>query len=104
MMPNAPLHYFSICPSFLRSEVPNVEVIRRAWPLFVIRNFKNGGSPRCCPVLCGLRDRCIAAMLATRWPSARIASAKVELNHRRQACAVLADTGIRAARNGRASG
>jgi hypothetical protein len=25
-----------------------------------------GGSPRCCPVLCGLRDRCIAAMLATR--------------------------------------
>ncbi len=27
---------------------------------------KNGGSPRCCPVLCGLRDRCIAAMLATR--------------------------------------
>lgn len=26
----------------------------------------NGGSPRCCPVLCGLRDRCIAAMLATR--------------------------------------
>jgi hypothetical protein len=27
---------------------------------------KAGGSPRCCPVLCGLRDRCIAAMLATR--------------------------------------
>ncbi len=27
---------------------------------------KNGGSPRCRPVLCGLRDRCIAAMLATR--------------------------------------
>src|SRR5947207_2495506 len=27
---------------------------------------RNGGSPRCCPVLCGLRDRCIAAMLATR--------------------------------------
>src|SRR5207249_3193848 len=26
----------------------------------------NGGSPRCCPVLCGLRDRCIAAMLSTR--------------------------------------
>jgi len=26
---------------------------------------KAGGSPRCCPVLCGLRDRCIAAMLAT---------------------------------------
>src|SRR6185503_290136 len=29
---------------------------------------RNGGSPRCCPVLCGLRDRCIAAMLATRTP------------------------------------
>src|SRR5712664_1920547 len=27
---------------------------------------RNGGSPRCCPVLCGLRDRCIAAMLATQ--------------------------------------
>ena len=27
---------------------------------------KAGGSPRCCPVLCGLRDRCIAAMLATQ--------------------------------------
>ena len=25
-----------------------------------------GESPRCCPVLRGLRDRCIAAMLATR--------------------------------------
>jgi hypothetical protein len=29
-------------------------------------SFKDGGSPRCCPVLCGLRDRCIAAMLATQ--------------------------------------
>ena len=28
--------------------------------------LKNGGLPRCCPVLCGLRGRCIAAMLATR--------------------------------------
>ena len=28
--------------------------------------FEIGESPRCCPVLCGLRDRCIAAMLATR--------------------------------------
>ena len=27
---------------------------------------ENGGPPRCCPVLCGLRDRGIAAMLATR--------------------------------------
>ena len=29
-------------------------------------NQDNGGLPRCCPVLCGLRDRCIAAMLAAR--------------------------------------
>ena len=27
---------------------------------------QSGESPRCCPVLCGLRDRCIAAMLATQ--------------------------------------
>jgi hypothetical protein len=46
MMPNAPLHYFSICSSFLRSKILNIEVIRRAWPLFVIRNLKNGRSPR----------------------------------------------------------
>src|SRR5207237_6319973 len=32
---------------------------------------RNGGSPRCCPVLCGLRDRCIAAMLATRMNATR---------------------------------
>ena len=29
-------------------------------------HFEIGESPRCCPVLRGLRDRCIAAMLATR--------------------------------------
>ena len=58
------------------------------------------GSPRCCPVLCGLRDRCIAAMLATR----NKRDAKAELNHRNQACEVLADTGIRVARNGRCVG
>ena len=55
---------------------------------------RNGGSPRCCPVLCGLRDRCIAAMLATR----NRRDAKAELNHRNQACEVLADTGIRVAK------
>ena len=59
-----------------------------------------GESPRCCPVLCGLRDRCIAAMLATR----KRRDTKAELNRRSQACEVLADTGIRVARNGRASG
>src|ERR1051325_2844064 len=55
---------------------------------------RNGGSPRCCPVLCGLRDRCIAASLATR----NKRDAKAELNRRDQACEVLADTGIRVAR------
>ena len=30
------------------------------------RRLENGGSPRCCPVLCGLRDRCITAMLTTQ--------------------------------------
>ena len=51
---------------------------------------RNGGSPRCCPVLCGLRDRCIAAMLATR----NRRDAKAELNRRSQACEVLTDTGL----------
>ena len=37
---------------------------RRAGPVQLPN--ENGGSPRCCPVLCGLRIRCIAAMLATR--------------------------------------
>src|SRR2546423_14060042 len=55
---------------------------------------KAGGSPRCCPVLCGLRDRCIAAMLATR----KRRDTKAELNRRNQACEVLIDTGIRVAR------
>ena len=36
---------------------------RRACP---VQLPDSGGSPRCRPVLCGLRDRCIAAMLATR--------------------------------------
>lgn len=39
----------------------------RKWPAKPkLGRAKAGGSPRCCPVLCGLRDRCIAAMLATR--------------------------------------
>ena len=62
-------------------------------------SVENGGSPRCCPVLCGLRDRCIAAMLATQKKNR---NAKAELNRRSQACDVLADTGIRVAENGRA--
>ncbi len=40
-----------------------------------------GGSPRCCPVLCGLRDRCIAAMLATPMPVRKDRDTKAELNH-----------------------
>jgi hypothetical protein len=50
-------------------------------------------------VLCGLRDRCIAAMLATH------RDAKAELNRRSQACAVLTGTGIRVAgKSSRAGG
>jgi len=45
---------------------------------------KDGGPPRCRPVLCGLRDRCIAAMLATQ----RDRDAKAELNRRGQACEI----------------
>ena len=59
---------------------------------------RNGGSPRCCPVLCGLRDRCIAAMLATLVAVRKERNAKAELNRRNQACEVLADTGIRVAK------
>ncbi len=46
--------------------------------------------------LCGLRDRCIACNPKNN------RNAKAELNHRSQACDVLADTGIRVAENGRA--
>ena len=55
--------------------------------------------PRCCPVLCGLRDRCIAAMLATLVAVRKDGDTKAELNCRGQACEVLADTGIRVAEN-----
>ena len=50
------------------------------------RRHEIGGSPRCCPALCGLRDRCIAAMLATLVPVRKDRDTKVELNHRSQAC------------------
>src|SRR5580765_6234565 len=56
---------------------------------------RNGGSPRCCPVLCGLRDRCIAAMLATLVAVRKDRDTKAELNRRNQACEVLTDTGSR---------
>ena len=49
-------------------------------------------------MLCGLRDRCIAAMLATLVAVCKDRDAKAELNRRGQACEVLADTGIRVAR------
>src|SRR5438093_3504480 len=39
---------------------------RRAASPAAAQRAKAGGSPRCCPVLRGLRDRCIAAMLETR--------------------------------------
>jgi hypothetical protein len=50
---------------------------------------RHGAAP-----LCGLRDRCIAAMLATR----KRRDAKAELNRRSQACEVLTGTGIRLAK------
>ncbi|HEY6181584.1 MAG TPA: hypothetical protein VIW67_05015, partial [Terriglobales bacterium] len=59
--------------------------------------FENGGAPRCCPVLCGLRDRCIAAMLATLGGRLQGRDTKAELNRRSQACEVLTGTGIRVA-------
>jgi hypothetical protein len=56
---------------------------------FFMLHSKDGGLPRCCPVLCpeSLRG-CITAMLTTR------RNAKAELNRRSQACDVLAGTGI----------
>jgi len=49
---------------------------------------QTGGSPRCRPVLCGLRDRCIAAMLATQ------ARHEGGVEPPQPGCGVLADTGI----------
>ena len=77
-----------------------MEGILRSAPGVSWLRAKDGGSPRCCPVLCGLRDRCIAAMLATL----KGRDTKAELNRRNQACDVLTDTGIRVAKNRRASG
>jgi hypothetical protein len=45
-------------------------------------------------VLCGLRDRCFTAKLATQINR----DAKAELNRRSQACEVLTGTGVRIAR------
>ncbi len=56
-------------------------------------SVENGGSPRCCPVLCGLRDRCFTAKLATQINR----DAKAELNRRSQVCEALAGTGVRVA-------
>ena len=61
---------------------------------------RNGGSPRIRAVFSPLRDGTSLSKFATR----RRRDAKAELNRRNQACEVLADTGIRVARNGRASG
>jgi hypothetical protein len=44
--------------------------------------IQTGGLPRCCPVLCGLRDRCIAAMLATLVPVRKDRDTKAESNRR----------------------
>jgi hypothetical protein len=47
--------------------------------------------------LCGLRDRCIAAMLVTLGGRPQGRDTKAELNRRSQACDVLTGTGIRVA-------
>ena len=67
-------------------------------------SIENGGSPRCCPVLCGLRNRCIAAMLATLVAVRKDRDAKAELNRRSQVCEVLAGTGIASREMVRAAG
>src|SRR5262245_18543795 len=114
MVPNrlSPLH-FSTCRSSLQSGADGetrtlVGRIRRAVyetaAVAAEPHRRNGGSPRCSPVLCGLRDRCIAAMLATLVAVRKDRDAKAELNRRGQACEVLADTGIRVAINGRGVG
>src|SRR6185369_9238390 len=48
-----------------------------------------GGSPRIRTVLCGLRDRCIAAMLATLMPVRKDRDTKADLNRRSQVCEAL---------------
>ena len=53
---------------------------------FFILPLKMVGCHGAAPVLCGLRDRCIAAMLATLVPVRKDRDTKVELNHRSQAC------------------
>src|SRR5712691_11167275 len=110
MLPDAPFNYSSIRRSFL--EMGPMERLALSWgeapgslrncrrtqvPVAAEPHRQNGGSPRCCPVLCGLRDRCITAMLATRMRH----DAKAESNRRSQACVVLTGTGVRVAKNGR---
>jgi len=55
---------------------------------------KTGGLPRCCPVLCGLGDRCIVQCLQPLMAVRKDRDARAELNRGGQACEVLADTGI----------
>jgi len=49
----------------MTAAMPVFALLRRGSLVLATLRAKAGGSPRCCPVLCGLRDRCIAAMLAT---------------------------------------
>jgi len=53
-----------------------------------------GGSPRIRTVLCGLRDRCIAAMLATLVTVLKDRDTKGELNRRGQVCEASPATGF----------
>ena len=54
--------------------------------------------------LCGLRNRCIAAMLATLGGRPQGRDTKAELNRRSQACEVLTGTGISRRGNGQSGG
>lgn len=53
------------CSPFHKVERSAFEAVPVRLPGSTSKN-EIGGSPRCCPVLCGLRIRCITAMLATR--------------------------------------
>jgi hypothetical protein len=56
-------------PEVMLPILPSRTIRSRGGPGALVRfsfHVGIGGSPRCCPVLRGLRDRCIAAMLATQ--------------------------------------
>ena len=81
MLPRSDLVYktsaWLLCQAGMKWRKPEVMLPMRLRRTICFRNSPGalvrfsfhevGESPRCCPVLRGLRDRCIAAMLATRF-------------------------------------